>query len=485
MRHSFVPPIGATLIIFAMMCSGAVYGHVHANTPSITSLVATPPYVPNNYTTTLSWNTTGVTGQKLMFDCVLGVTAKNTDGTSFPCGTRQSVGAQAASDSFGLSFTNVTGGTRDVHLTLYPSIDTSTDYDTGAASTVISVQPSFQPITNISITPPATSTTPSGAPITLSWTGVDASGVNVQIACIEGVKVFASPTATDPLPCGLPAFSSDLPISGNVTVYATNTTSEPRTLTFTVLPEIGGATYDATRSLSTNATIAPVPIPGKPIATSLFASAMRLLSNDILAISWSTASSTGANLTFSCVDGLTVYVASSTERIALPCGTTAFASPLPAVGSTTISISNSNSYGISMTITILPQDSAGAYYQTASRSLTTTIYPAGANFAANQIQPTTTPAIHTEPTTHVRHSYIFSRSLQRGSRNVDVQALQTFLALDASIYPEGAVSGYYGLATERAVKRFQKKYLLATQSDSGFGCVGPKTRTVLNTLTTP
>ncbi|MDP3799872.1 MAG: peptidoglycan-binding domain-containing protein [bacterium] len=52
---------------------------------------------------------------------------------------------------------------------------------------------------------------------------------------------------------------------------------------------------------------------------------------------------------------------------------------------------------------------------------------------------------------------ILTRSLLRGSRGEDVKQLQEFLAQDPTIYPEGLTSGYYGIGTESAVKRWQAK----------------------------
>lgn len=50
-----------------------------------------------------------------------------------------------------------------------------------------------------------------------------------------------------------------------------------------------------------------------------------------------------------------------------------------------------------------------------------------------------------------------TRSLFRGSRGEDVRQLQEFLAQDPSIYPDGLATGYYGIGTEAAVKKWQAK----------------------------
>lgn len=66
-------------------------------------------------------------------------------------------------------------------------------------------------------------------------------------------------------------------------------------------------------------------------------------------------------------------------------------------------------------------------------------------------------------------------SMGLGSSGDQVTLLQTLLAADASLYPEGTISGYYGPATRRAIERFQRKMGI-----SAVGSVGPMTRNALN-----
>ncbi|MBP9669588.1 MAG: peptidoglycan-binding protein [Candidatus Pacebacteria bacterium] len=70
---------------------------------------------------------------------------------------------------------------------------------------------------------------------------------------------------------------------------------------------------------------------------------------------------------------------------------------------------------------------------------------------------------------------LITRELDLGMANSDVTSLQTFLAADASLYPEGIISGYYGSLTAAAVVRFQAANGLAQ-----VGRVGPQTRALLN-----
>lgn len=67
--------------------------------------------------------------------------------------------------------------------------------------------------------------------------------------------------------------------------------------------------------------------------------------------------------------------------------------------------------------------------------------------------------------------------LSKGMQNGQVTKLQQILARYSDIYPEASVTGYFGIATERAVMRFQRKYGLEQ-----VGYTGPKTRAILNSL---
>jgi peptidoglycan hydrolase-like protein with peptidoglycan-binding domain len=50
------------------------------------------------------------------------------------------------------------------------------------------------------------------------------------------------------------------------------------------------------------------------------------------------------------------------------------------------------------------------------------------------------------------------RDLRKGMSSEEIKAIQQILASDPDIYPEGAISGYYGPLTEKALKRFREKH---------------------------
>ncbi len=71
----------------------------------------------------------------------------------------------------------------------------------------------------------------------------------------------------------------------------------------------------------------------------------------------------------------------------------------------------------------------------------------------------------------------FSRQLDLGSRGADVSRLQTLLSTDASVYPQGLVTGYFGNLSKAAVEQFQAGYGISV-----VGRVGPATLARLNGL---
>jgi len=79
----------------------------------------------------------------------------------------------------------------------------------------------------------------------------------------------------------------------------------------------------------------------------------------------------------------------------------------------------------------------------------------------------------------------FNRALGVGATGTDVTSLQEFLSQFSDLYPERLVTGFFGPLTEKAVRKFQKKYGIVSSGDAdstGFGFVGPKTRAMLNDL---
>ena len=76
----------------------------------------------------------------------------------------------------------------------------------------------------------------------------------------------------------------------------------------------------------------------------------------------------------------------------------------------------------------------------------------------NATTKTVTLTSQTVPAATPTNVSLFNITPKKGTSNSDVTTLQTILASDPTVYPQGAVTGYYGNATETAVKNLQKKY---------------------------
>lgn len=73
----------------------------------------------------------------------------------------------------------------------------------------------------------------------------------------------------------------------------------------------------------------------------------------------------------------------------------------------------------------------------------------------------------------------FTTQMQVGASGQQVTALQTLLSQNSSVYPEGRITGYFGVLTKMAVQRLQALYNLPV-----VGRVGPMTIDLLNRLST-
>ena len=74
------------------------------------------------------------------------------------------------------------------------------------------------------------------------------------------------------------------------------------------------------------------------------------------------------------------------------------------------------------------------------------------------------------------------RTLSLGSSGTDVANLQGFLAQNPLIYPEGTVTGYFGMFTQDAVQRWQSAYGVVSSGSpatTGYGIVGAHTRAAI------
>ena len=92
----------------------------------------------------------------------------------------------------------------------------------------------------------------------------------------------------------------------------------------------------------------------------------------------------------------------------------------------------------------------------------------------------TAPVIIPLASSLVTSSAVFIKNLSFRMSSDDVRRLQTLLASDKEVYPEGLTTGYYGPLTKKAVGKFQIKHgVVASSKAPGYGMVGPLTRAKL------
>ena len=136
------------------------------------------------------------------------------------------------------------------------------------------------------------------------------------------------------------------------------------------------------------------------------------------------------------------------------------------------------------TVTVVPpQTSTGIAVpaEVAAPSVATTTAATTSQIIATTT-PLTTASTTQQAVTEQKRvpALVLMRTLKKGLRGSDVSALQELLKTDPTIYPEGSVTGYYGVLTVAAVQRFQTKYSIGHYATPGYGGVGPLTLAKLN-----
>lgn len=444
---------------------------------TVSSFSANPVSVQSGITSNLSWTLQDSTGYSMLLSCPVGVVAFTSGGSSYPCGSRQSV-TSAGSDSLGLSFVNVTGTAQYVLARLYPKNGSGADVDAASSAVSISVSPVVNPITELSV---SSFSPKSGSALTFTWESHYISGVNVRFDCGSDL-IITSSQSTTAIPCnGAVAFSSDLAASGSQTVTVVNKSLFVQPLTIRLFPVITSGTYDATNAKVAEVSVLGMTPAADASAISFTTSSMTLASNATTSLSWVTAQARGANIQLTCTEDVVFF---DEQGTALPCGQPAFSSSITAASSTIVRMQNKGTTRRPVRISLLLQREDGTYVTAAGRDLTVLLLMSGETNVTTS--PTATATVATPSVAEVAKAHApITRTLYKGVRHAQVSILQAFLALDSSIYPENSVSGYFGPATEAALKRFQKKYGIAKEGSSGFGLVGPATRAKINALTRP
>lgn len=474
------------LLFIAPVCA-------YAEGPSVASFVAGSYSLNSGQSASLAWSVANAGGYSFVIPCTVGIKFKKTNGTVFPCDTPMTSVATAI-DGIDLSVWNLSGTTKSFTARVIPKDATGADFSLGRQDIQISVAPVAEPIESISGT--ATST-PSGVPYTLSWSGSLIDGVNLSISCASTIHTTSTSYGAVEIPCNTPLFANGLPALGSITLLFNNSDPSAQNITLTLTPMMALGIYNGMQTKSVTVSVNSNIVPD-PVTTTFVTSTTteRVSDGTPISFSWSTEKSAGANLRISCNDNIsalfTVGPATTTPR----CGMVAFDPRISASGTGTVVFTNKSATSETITITLVPERITGGFDATRGRDISFWIIPKTigtsamvATPASSTVSTITSAPIPTSPqtTTSINGGQIkkiFTKSLVRGSFGAEVRALQEFLKKNRAFYPEGTVNGTFGPATERAVKRLQEKYGLAKTGAPGYGSVGPKTRELLNSLIT-
>ncbi|KKU83130.1 MAG: hypothetical protein UY12_C0043G0006 [Parcubacteria group bacterium GW2011_GWA2_47_8b] len=103
--------------------------------------------------------------------------------------------------------------------------------------------------------------------------------------------------------------------------------------------------------------------------------------------------------------------------------------------------------------------------------------------APSSVAVVTAPAVAQPSPVAQLVSPVFNKDLVVGAKGDDVKRLQELLKTDASVYPTGQVTGYFGPLTKAAIVKFQLKYgVIKSDKEVGAGRLGPKTRAKIKVI---
>ena len=447
-----------------------------AANPSVQYFTPSSTTINSNQPVSFTWRIADGGGYSFNIPCVQGIKIFKADGTTFPCNT-PITSVLTAVDGIDISVRNLTGSSKTITARLTPKDANSNNYPYGSQDIAITVAPITKPIESIT----GNTQSISSQLYTLSWSASQLAGVNLSISCSSIIRTTSPSYANGYLPCNTPIFANDLSPSTSLSLVFENNGTATSSITLMLLPAMDTGVYNGAGSETLTVDIVPNIIPD-PNTVSFYTNTTLLKEGIPTSLFWKTEQSDGANLWFSCNAHITPIITIGTATSTPPCNALALSAALEASSTISVIFLNKSYTTEPITITVIPKSKKGGFDATRSKQIILSILPKGAVPLA--IEPVQTPTVVVStPQATTSTVKRFTKYLYRGISGKEVTLLQTYLKKDPSLYPEGIVSGYFGPATERAVKRFQEKYNIATISTPGYGGVGPKTRTLLNSLT--
>lgn len=480
------------------------FGALAAN-PSVQSFTSSAASINSGQVISLSWRMADAGGYTFIVPCAQGIKVKKSDGTAFPCDTKVS-SVLTAVDGIDLLLYNVSGNTKNVTLRAIPKDATGTDYNIGRQDLSIPVTTALEPIASFA----GATSTASYTSYPITWTSSILDGVNLSISCSQNIRASSTYYAQVYIPCNTPIFTTDLAGSGTLTLFFLNSSPLPENLTLTLLPAMSTGAYDGSHAKTFEVSVRSSILPDPSVLSFNASETTGIIREEIpVTFTWTTEHAPNANLQISCNDNLVANMLAGNATTTLTCGSAVSTTPLPPSGTTKLYFLNKSLISQPISILLLPGRSGGGFDGTRAKTLNFSIAPKGAptitSLSPNTSSPTALPGRATPPpvscagntlydaTTGARcqknitisfssPNKKFLTNLRRGSLHGDVRVLQEFFKTDKTLYPEGVVSGLYGPATERAVGRLQEKYNIAKKGSAGYGALGPKTRTFLNSF---
>ena len=437
-----------------------------------------PSSINSGQTVTLSWKVTNSSGASVLLPCVgsgSGIHYKNQSGGLIACDTKLT--GFGTIDSVIIGATNTSGSPVTLSPKLIPlNSDGSESIGQSTASFTVGADPN--PITDFSV---SSTTVVSGDKLTFTWVAPEVDKLNMTLYCPDEITPTIVDDSRPRVPCNQqPLFGSDLSGSGSQTFQLLTSSLESSFATFRLVPKTGSGAFDGTHSKSIQVTVKPKPDTRNPMNTSFQLGEQTLKPNQETKVSWTIQNSVGANFKITCPNGVTA-TSSLTATSTLKCGQMIFSDILSESGTFIIALKNPTNVPQELLFTLIPAVTSTEFDGVRARTLRIIVLGNPAGITPPTATATATTSIQSvgaaASTAAAKSAGQLAKRLRYGNRGSEITLLQKILATDAAVYPEGLVTGYFGPATLRAVKRFQTKYKL-----EAVGEVGPLTRKQLNTI---
>lgn len=241
----------------------------------ITSFFTTATSTASGATTTVQWTSSELDGVNFSIRCVDNVSVF-LEGSSvvLPCGTPMFSTKQSPSGSMVFVFKNKNVDMASVSMLILPYI-TDGAYDQTHAETIVfdvgSEKITPTQILSFVATPPKVA---SDDNVSLLWSTKYTNAITLKMDCVEGIKAsFVTSTSTSAFPCNKIISEVGYLPNSSTTVAFINSTSDIKTITFTLYPQLPGGGFDgiSTQKVSVmvypKGYVAPAPVTTSALST--------------------------------------------------------------------------------------------------------------------------------------------------------------------------------------------------------------------------